>query len=33
LIFAIFTFIYMNWLKYKVRHIINASNNKEKNTI
>jgi BASS family bile acid:Na+ symporter len=33
LIFAIFTFIYMNWLKYKMRHIINASNNKEKNTI
>ena len=33
LIFAIFTFIYMNWLKYKVRHIISASNNKEKNTI
>ena len=33
LIFAIFTFIYMNWLVYKVRHIINASNNKEKNTI
>jgi hypothetical protein len=23
LIFAIFTFIYMNWLKYKMRHIIN----------
>jgi predicted Na+-dependent transporter len=33
LIFAIFTFIYMNWLKYKMRHIINKSNNKEKNTI
>ena len=33
LIFAIFTFIYMNWLKYKVRHIIYASNYKEKNTI
>jgi BASS family bile acid:Na+ symporter len=33
LIFAIFTFIYMNWLKFKVRHIINASNNKEKNAI
>ena len=32
LIFAIFTFIYMNWLKYKMRHIINKSNNKEKNT-
>jgi BASS family bile acid:Na+ symporter len=28
LIFAIFTFIYMNWLKYKMRHIINGSNNK-----
>ncbi len=33
LIFAIFTFIYMNWLKYKVKHITNASNNKEKNAI
>lgn len=32
LIFAIFTFIYMNWLKYKMRHIINSSNNKWKNT-
>jgi BASS family bile acid:Na+ symporter len=33
LIFAISTFIYMNWLKYKMRHIINGSNNKEKNAI
>jgi BASS family bile acid:Na+ symporter len=33
LIFAIFTFIYMNWLKYKMRHIINGPNNQEKNTI
>jgi hypothetical protein len=24
LIFAIFTFIYMNWLKYRMRHIINS---------
>ena len=27
LIFAIFTFIYMNWLKYRMRHIINHSSN------
>jgi hypothetical protein len=27
LIFAIFTFIYMNWLKYRFRHIINDSSN------
>jgi BASS family bile acid:Na+ symporter len=32
LIFAIFTFIYMNWLKYKTRHIINDPNNKGENT-
>jgi BASS family bile acid:Na+ symporter len=32
LIFAIFTFIYMNWLKYKMRHIINGPNNKWENT-
>jgi hypothetical protein len=25
LIFAIFTFIYMNWLKFRFRHIINNS--------
>jgi hypothetical protein len=27
LIFAIFTFIYMNWLRYRFRHIINDSSN------
>ena len=32
LIFAISTFIYMNWLKYKMRHIINGTNNKGENT-
>lgn len=33
LIFAIFTFIYINWFKYKRRNIINKSNDKEKNAI
>jgi bile acid:Na+ symporter, BASS family len=27
LIFAVFTFIYMNWLKYRMRHITKSSNN------
>jgi BASS family bile acid:Na+ symporter len=27
LIFAIFTFIYMNWIKYRTRHITNSNNN------
>jgi BASS family bile acid:Na+ symporter len=30
LIFAIFTLINMNWLKYKMRHILNGQNNQEK---
>ncbi len=29
LIFAVFTFIYMNWIKYKTRHITNSHNVKE----
>jgi bile acid:Na+ symporter, BASS family len=33
LIFAICTFIYMNWLKYKMRHIINDPNNQKKDAI
>ena len=33
LIFAVFTFIYINWFKYKRRHIINGSNNEGKNAI
>lgn len=32
LIFAVFTFIHINWLKYKMRHIITYSNNKGENT-
>jgi BASS family bile acid:Na+ symporter len=28
LFFAIFTFIYMNWLKFRFRHIANSDNNK-----
>jgi BASS family bile acid:Na+ symporter len=27
LIFALFTFIYMNWIKYRTRHITNSNNN------
>jgi BASS family bile acid:Na+ symporter len=27
LIFAVFTFIYMNWIKYRTRHITNSDNN------
>jgi predicted Na+-dependent transporter len=29
LFFAIFTFIYMNWLKFRFRHIVNSDNNKK----
>jgi predicted Na+-dependent transporter len=33
LIFAIFTLIHINWLKYKMRHIISGQNNKKKEVI
>lgn len=30
LIFAVFTYIYMNWLKFRFRHIADSDNNQEK---